>query len=166
MNDITIRKARRDEADKILHFIEELARYERMRKYVKATTEDIVKSIFDENRAEVIFICKDEMPIGMALYYYSFSTFLSKPTLFLEDFYIEKDHRGKGCGKKVLSWLATEAINNNCARFEWNCLEWNKPSMRFYEALGAKPLRGWVPYRLDGEELKRMSKEYDCNNVE
>ena len=159
MSDITIRKAKPDETDKILYFIQELANYERMKKYVKATAKDISESIFKEKRAEVIFVCVDDKPVGMALYYYAFSTFIAKPTLHLEDFFIEKEYRGFGYGKKVLAWLAKEALENRCARFEWNCLEWNKPSMRFYEALGAKPLRGWVPYRLDGEELKRLAKE-------
>lgn len=159
MSEITIRKAKQDETEKILYFIKELANYERMKKYVKATVEDINRSIFKEKRAEVIFVCVNNTPVGMALYYYAFSTFIAKPTLHLEDFYIEKDYRGLGYGKKVLSWLAKETLENNCARFEWNCLEWNKPSMRFYEALGATPLRGWVPYRLDGEELKRLAKE-------
>ncbi|MCF7925207.1 MAG: GNAT family N-acetyltransferase [Candidatus Izimaplasma sp.] len=159
MNDITIRKARETEVSKVLYFIEALAKYERMRKYVKATEEDILNNVFKEKRAEVIFLCRDDEPIGFAVYYYAFSTFLARPTLFLEDFYVEKDERANGFGHKVLSWLAKEALDNNCQRFEWNCLEWNKPSMRFYEALGAKPLRGWVPYRLDDKELQRLAEE-------
>ncbi len=159
MSNITIRKAKESEVSKVLYFIQALAKYERMRKYVKATEEDILNSVFKEDRAEVIFLCRDDEPIGFAVYYYAFSTFLARPTLHLEDFYVEKEERGKGFGHKVLSWLAKEALDNNCLRFEWNCLEWNKPSMRFYEALGAKPLRGWVPYRLDGKELEALAKE-------
>lgn len=159
MSEITITKAKREEADKIVYFIKELARYERMRKYVKATVEDIEKNIFDDKRAEVIFVRSDGEPIGFAVYFYSFSTFLAKPTLHLEDFYISEKDRGKGIGKKVLKFLAKTALENDCLRFEWTCLEWNKPSIRFYENLGAKPLRGWIPFRMDGKDLENFAKE-------
>ncbi|AIO18888.1 Acetyltransferase (GNAT) family protein [Candidatus Izimaplasma bacterium HR1] len=159
MSEITITRAKREEADKILYFVKELARYERMRKYVKASVEDIVKNIFDDERAEVIFVRRDGEPIGFAIYYYSFSTFLARPTLHLEDFFVEDKERGKGIGKKVLKYLARIALENDCLRFEWNCLEWNKPSIRFYENLGAKPLRGWIPFRMDGKDLEKFSKE-------
>lgn len=159
MSEITITKAKRDEADKVLFFIKELARYERMRKYVKATVEDIEKNIFDDGRAEVIFIKKDNEPIGFAIYFFSFSTFLARPTLHLEDFFMSDAERGKGYGKKVLKYLAQTALDNDCLRFEWTCLEWNKPSIRFYENLGAKPLRGWIPFRMDGKELVKFTKE-------
>lgn len=159
MNEITITQAKREESDKILEFINGLAKYERMKKYVKATVKDIEKNIFDDNRAEVIFIRKDNEPIGFAVYFYSFSTFLARPTLHLEDFFMNDKERGKGYGKKVLKHLAQTAIDNDCMRFEWTCLEWNKPSIRFYENLGAKPLRGWIPFRMEGKELKAFAKE-------
>ena len=159
MSEITITRAKREEADKILYFVKELARYERMRKYVKASVEDIEKNIFDDKRAEVIFVRKDDQPIGFAIYFYSFSTFLARPTLHLEDFFVEDKERGKGIGKQVLKYLARTAIENDCLRFEWNCLEWNKPSIRFYENLGAKPLRGWIPFRMDGKDLEKFAQE-------
>ena len=159
MSELTITKAKREEADKVLHFIQGLAKYERMRKYVKASVEEIQKNIFDEKRAEVIFVRRDGEPVGFAVYFYSFSTFLARPTLHLEDFFVEDRERGKGIGKMVLKHLARTAIENNCLRFEWNCLEWNKPSIRFYEKLGAKPLRGWIPFRMDGKELVNFAKE-------
>lgn len=159
MSEITITKAKREESDKILYFIKELARYERMRKYVKATVEDIERNIFDENRAEVIFVRKDNEPIGFAVYFYSFSTFLARPTLHLEDFFVSDKERGKGIGKQVLKYLAKAALDSGCLRFEWNCLEWNKPSIRFYENLGAQPLRGWIPFRMDGKELEKFAKD-------
>jgi GNAT superfamily N-acetyltransferase len=128
-------------------------------KYVKASVEDIEQNIFDMKRAEVIFIRKDEHPIGFAVYFYKFSTFLARPTLHLEDFFMIDEERGKGYGKMVLKYLAKTAIDNGCLRFEWDCLEWNKPSIRFYENLGAKPLRGWIPFRMDGDELIEFAKE-------
>jgi len=159
MSEITISKAKREEADKVLHFIKELARYERMRKYVKATVADIEKNIFDDKRANVIFVRRDGEPIGFAIYFYSFSTFVAKPTLHLEDFFVNDKDRGQGIGKRVLKFLAQKALDRGCSRFEWTCLEWNKPSMKFYEKLGAKPLRGWIPFRMDGNELIAFAKE-------
>lgn len=159
MSEITITKAKREEADKILFFIKGLARYERMRKYVKATVQEIEKNIFDDKRAEVIFVRRDNEPVGFAIYFYKFSTFLAKPTLHLEDFFVLDEERGKGLGKMVLKYLARTALENGCLRFEWTCLEWNKPSIRFYENLGAKPLRGWIPFRMDGDELVKFAKE-------
>ena len=159
MSEITITAAKREESEKVLFFIKELARYERMRKYVKASVEDIEKNIFDDDRANVIFIRRDNEPIGFAIYFYSFSTFLARPTLHLEDFFMLDSERGKGFGKKVLKYLARTALDNDCSRFEWTCLEWNKPSIKFYENLGAKPLRGWIPFRMDGKELVKFAKE-------
>ena len=159
MSEITISKAKREEAAKVLYFIKELARYERMRKYVKATVEDIEKNIFDDKRANVIFVRRDGEPIGFAIYFYSFSTFLARPTLHLEDFFVNDKDRGQGIGKKVLKFLANKAIERECLRFEWTCLEWNKPSIKFYENLGAKPLRGWIPFRMDGKDLIKFAKE-------
>lgn len=159
MNDITISKAKREESPIILEFIKGLAKYERMRKYVKASVEDIEKNIFDQNRAEVIFLRRGDTPIGFAVYFYKFSTFLARPTLHLEDFFVIDEERGRGYGKKVLQYLAKTAIENDCLRFEWDCLEWNKPSIRFYENLGAKPLRGWIPFRMEGKQLEDFAKE-------
>lgn len=159
MSEITITKAKREEADKILVFIQGLAKYERMRKYVKATVAEIEKNIFDDKRAEVIFVRRNGEPVGFAIYFYKFSTFLARPTLHLEDFFVIDEERGKGLGKMVLKYLAKTALENGCLRFEWTCLEWNKPSIRFYENLGAKPLRGWIPFRMDGDELVEFAKE-------
>ncbi len=159
MKNVTITKATREEAPLVLEFINGLARYERMKKYVTATVADIEKNIFDDNRAEVIFVRLKGQPVGFAVYFYSFSTFLARPTLHLEDFFINNKERGKGYGKLVLKYLAKTAIENGCLRFEWNCLEWNKPSIRFYEKLGAKPLHGWIPFRMDEQELIDFAKE-------
>ena len=158
MNDITISKANRDESPIILEFIKGLAKYERMRKYVKASVADIETNIFDQKRAEVIFLRRDDKPIGFAVYYYKFSTFLSRPTLHLEDFFVIDDERGRGYGKMVLKYLAKTALETGCLRFEWDCLEWNKPSIRFYENLGARPLRGWIPFRMEGKQLEEFAK--------
>lgn len=130
-----------------------------MKKYVTATVEDIEKNIFDDQRAEVLFVRLKDKPIGFAVYFYSFSTFLARPTLHLEDFFILNKERGKGYGKLVLKHLARKAIDDGCMRFEWTCLEWNKPSIRFYEKLGAKPLHGWIPFRMEDQDLINFAKE-------
>jgi GNAT superfamily N-acetyltransferase len=159
MKDITISKAKREEAPVILEFIKGLAKYERMRKFVKATVEDIEEHIFEQQHAEVIFLRRGDTPIGFAVYFYKFSTFLARPTLHLEDFFVIDEERGRGYGKHVLKYLAKTALENGCMRFEWDCLEWNKPSIRFYENLGAKPLRGWIPFRMEGKQLEEFAKE-------
>jgi GNAT superfamily N-acetyltransferase len=159
MGEVTITKARREEAPIILDFIMKLAKYERMAKEVKATVNDIEQHIFDQNHAEVIFLRRDDKPIGFAVYYFKFSTFLARPTLHLEDFYVIDSERGKGFGKMVLKYLAKTALERGCMRFEWDCLEWNKPSIRFYEKLGARALHGWIPYRMDGKQLEQFARE-------
>lgn len=159
MKNASITKAKREDAPLILEFINGLAKYERMKKYVKATVVDIEKNIFDDKRAEVIFVKLGKQAVGFAVYFYSFSTFLSRPTLHLEDFFIIDKERGKGYGKLVLKHLANTALENDCLRFEWSCLEWNTPATRFYEKLGAKPLHGWIAYRMDDEELINFAKE-------
>ncbi|MCF7926978.1 MAG: GNAT family N-acetyltransferase [Candidatus Izimaplasma sp.] len=159
MANIRIEKAKKHEAKDILKYIKGLAKYERMKKHVKATITEIEKHIFDKEHAHVIFLKEDDENIGFAVYYFTFSTFLARPTLYLEDFFVEDEHRGKGYGKMVLSYLANLALEEHCHRLEWNCLEWNKPSMKFYEKLGARPLRGWLPYRLDGDELQKLADE-------
>ena len=159
MKNITITKAKREEASLVLEFINELAKYERMRKLVTATVADVEKHIFDDKRAEVIFLRLKGKAIGFAVYFYSFSTFLSRPSLYLEDFFIIDKERGKGYGKLVLQYLAKTALENDCKRFEWSCLEWNKPSIRFYEKLGAKPLHGWIQFRMEDKELIDFAQE-------
>lgn len=159
MSKITIDHAKKEEAPIVLEFIRGLAKYERMLQYVNATVEDIEEHIFEKHHAQVIFLRSDQEPIGFAVYFFKFSTFLSRPTLHLEDFFVIDKERGKGYGKKVLKYLAKTAIEQNCARFEWDVLEWNKPSIRFYEKLGAYPLRGWIPFRMDGKELMEFAKE-------
>lgn len=159
MKDITIEKAQRSEAPKVLEFINQLADFERLRKNVKATVEDIEKNIFENNHADVVFLKLKGKPIGFAVYFYQFSTFLAKPTLYLEDLFIQEKYRRRGYGKTVLKYLAKTAIENDCGRFEWHCLEWNQTSIDFYENLGARPLHGWTNFRMDGKDLEKLAME-------
>jgi GNAT superfamily N-acetyltransferase len=159
---IRITKATKDDVKKVLTYIEELASYENLSKTLQVTEELLIEHVFEKERATVLFIFDDDVDeeIGFAIYYYTFSTFLGKSNLFLSDMYIKEEARGKGYGKQILAYLAMHALRRGCDRFEWNCLNWVKPSIAFYKNLGAKPLSDWVEFRLDGEELKQLANEF------
>ncbi|MDF5581127.1 GNAT family N-acetyltransferase, partial [Vibrio parahaemolyticus] len=144
----------------ILKFIKELADYEKMLDQVVATEEIIEDSIFNRNKAEVIFAVYNGEEVGFALYFYNFSTFLGKPGIYLEDLYVREEMRGKGIGKTLLAYLATIAIEEGCGRFEWWCLDWNKPSIDFYLKLGAIPMDEWTVYRMCDEKLVDLAKSF------
>ena len=157
--ELKIRLARRDEAPKILKFIKDFAKYEKMSKLVTLSEEDIVTNIFDKGYARVIFLVAEGREIGFAIYFYSFSTFIGKSVLYLEDLFIENGMRGKGYGKQALAYLAKTAIVKECVRFEWSCLRWNKPSIAIYEKMKATQMREWIKFRLDGKELKNLASK-------
>ncbi|MDY0277593.1 MAG: GNAT family N-acetyltransferase [Acholeplasma sp.] len=150
------REAKNSDVELILYFIRELAEYEKMSNQVYATKELINKWIFEEKKAEVIFIMEQNKEIGMALYFYNFSTFLGKPGLYIEDIFIMKEFRNKGYGKKTFKFLAQKAVETGCGRMEWVCLDWNQSSIDFYESLGARQLDEWKIFRLTEENLKNM----------
>ncbi|MBQ4833218.1 GNAT family N-acetyltransferase [Pseudoalteromonas sp. MMG010] len=160
MTQITIRKAQRDDAQLILHFITELAIYEKAEHEVLATIDTIKTSIFSDDSHVNALICEEQgEPIGMAIYFYNYSTWLAKPGLFLEDLYVSQAHRGKGAGKLLLKQLANIALDKGCGRFEWNCLDWNTPSREFYESIGAQSQDEWVGYRMSGQTLIDFAKK-------
>ena len=152
------RFATANDVDIILEFIKELAEYEKMSADVVADTELLRKWIFEENKAEVIFALEDEKEVGFALFFHNFSTFLGRSGLYLEDLFVKPQHRGKGYGKGLLKELARIAVERDCGRFEWVCLDWNKPSIDFYLSLGAEPLDEWTIYRMSGEKLIEFSE--------
>ena len=156
----TIRQARREDCPKILQFIQELAEYEKEPDAVEASVEILEESIFDKKQANVVFVEENGESIGFALYFFNFSTWRGKAGLYLEDLYVQPSHRGKGFGKLLLSYLVSQAVKHNCPRFEWIVLDWNKPSIDFYEAMGAKPLSEWTVYRLENEALQDLAKSY------
>ena len=147
-----------NDVDKILEFIKELAEYEKMSNDVVADTDLLRKWIFEENKAEVIFALEDEKEVGFALFFHNFSTFLGKSGLYLEDLFVKPQYRGKGYGKGLLKELARIAVERDCGRFEWVCLDWNKPSIDLYLSLGAEPQDEWTIYRLSGKALEDFSK--------
>lgn len=147
-----------NDVDKILEFIKELAEYEKMSDQVVADADLLRKWVFEEEKAEVIFALEDGNEVGFALFFHNFSTFLGKSGLYLEDLFVKPQYRGKGYGKGLLKELARIAVERDCGRFEWVCLDWNKPSIDLYLSLGAEPLEEWTIYRMSGKALQDFSK--------
>jgi GNAT superfamily N-acetyltransferase len=157
-NKFTIRTATKNDLSLILQFIKQLAEYEKLLHEVIATEEILRKSLFEQKMAEVVIGEEDGKPVGFALFFHNFSTFLGKPGIYLEDLYVKPEYRGKGYGKKLLSHLAKLAIERDCGRLDWSCLDWNEPSIKFYKSLGAVPMEDWTVFRLTGESLTKFGK--------
>ena len=158
MPNIKIREATVEDVPLIFHFIKQLAIYEKAEDAVVATEDDIKKSIFsDTSTAYALIALLDDKPVGFAVYFYNYSTWLGKNGLYLEDLFVLPEHRGAGIGKALLKQLAQIAVKNNCGRFEWSVLDWNQPAINFYQSIGAKPQDEWIIYRLAGDELKEFA---------
>ncbi len=153
MEEIRLRSAEEKDCGLILDFIRALADYEKMSAEVTATEAGLREWLFRKHAAEVLFACAGEREVGFALFFPSFSTFLGRGGLYLEDLFVLPEWRGKGYGKALLRRLAQLALERGCGRLEWACLDWNGPSIGFYRSLGAKPLEEWTTFRLTGEEL-------------
>ena len=159
MTDIKICKANTNDCALILNFIKGLAEYEKALAEVKTTEEDLRAALFCEHPKAFALVCwVDDEPAGFALYFFNYSTWTGKFGLFLEDLYISPEHRGSGAGKALLKHLAQLAIAQDCGRFEWNVLDWNEPSIKFYESFGAKAQNEWIGYRLAGDDLKAFAE--------
>lgn len=159
MSSINIRNAGIEDSGLILRYITELARYEKAEHEVKACEETIKASLFGPGSVTRALICEyNGEPIGFAVYFFNYSTWLAKQGLYLEDLYITPDYRGHGAGKALLRQLARIALDNNCGRFEWSVLDWNKPAIDFYESIGAEPQSEWVGYRLTGQALLDLAQ--------
>ncbi len=159
LDDLSLRFASIADVPLILDFIKELAEYEKMLHEVVVTEEILRESLFERNIAEVIIGEYKHVPIGFALFFHNFSTFLGKPGIYLEDLYIKPEMRGKGVGKIFLSFLAKLAIDRNCGRLEWWCLDWNEPSIKFYKQMGAVPMDEWTVYRVSDEALETLANK-------
>jgi GNAT superfamily N-acetyltransferase len=156
---LSIKKATVADAALILKFIKELAHYEKAENEVLATEADIKSSLFGQNTTTNAVICSiDNKPIGFAVYFFNYSTWLGKNGLYLEDLYVSPAHRNVGAGKALLKHLANIALAKNCGRFEWSVLDWNEPAIKFYQSLGAEPQNEWVSYRLSGQALESFAK--------
>jgi GNAT superfamily N-acetyltransferase len=151
---ISFREAKKEDISLILNYIKKLAIYEKMMDQVIATEDILFESIFNRKQANVYFILKHEKEIGFAVTYHQFSTFVGKSGLFLEDIFIDEEERHQGYGKLFFKYLMQVALDHDYERFEWNCLDWNQPSIDFYVSLGAKPLSDWTTYRLTTYNIK------------
>ena len=142
----------------VLQFIRDLAEYERLADAVVATEERVHAALFGERPvAEVRLALLEDSAVGFALFFHSFSTFLARPGLYLEDLYVRPEARGRGVGRALLAELARLAAERGCGRLEWSVLDWNAPAIAFYESLGAEPLTGWTVFRVHGAALDALA---------
>lgn len=156
---LTFRSAVREDVPTILGFIRELAEYEHLLSEVVATEELLNEWLFDKEKAEVLLVEEHGIPVGSALFFHNFSTFLGRAGIYLEDLYIQPQYRNKGYGKATLQKLAQITVERGCGRLEWSCLDWNRPSIDFYLSLGAVPMEEWTTYRLSGETLTALAEQ-------
>jgi len=159
MPKFTIRPAQPEETSLVLEFIKKLAAYEKCSDEVVADEATLYQSLFVEKAAEVVFAEEDGVVIGFALFFHNFSTFVGRKGLYLEDLFIIPEKRGLGYGKAILKYLADIAVERNCGRMEWICLDWNTPSLAFYRSIGAFPLDEWTVQRMTEERVKAFAKE-------
>ena len=157
-----IRSARVEDVPIILQLIRDLATYERAPDEVTATEDQLVEVLFCERPvAEVLLAFEGKLPVGFAVYFYNFSTWLGRPGLYLEDLFVKPEKRGKGYGRALLVELARIAHDRGCGRMEWAVLNWNEPAIKFYQALGAKPMDEWTVFRLTREEIAKLADAAD-----
>ncbi|MBP5547678.1 MAG: GNAT family N-acetyltransferase [Bacteroidales bacterium] len=153
-----IRQAQPGEEGLVLEFIKRLAEYEKCSSEVVADEATLHQSLFVERSAEVVFVEEDGVVIGFALFFHNFSTFVGRKGLYLEDLFIIPEKRGRGYGKALLKYLANLAVERNCGRMEWICLDWNKQALKVYRSIGAIPMEEWTVQRLDEESLKKFAQ--------
>jgi GNAT superfamily N-acetyltransferase len=157
--DFHIRAATEADVPLLFRLIRALADYEKLSHEVVATEPGIRDGLFGPRRsAEAILAHLGEEPVGFALYFQTFSTFLGRPGIYLEDLFVEERWRGRGFGKRLLAHLAAIAVERGCGRLEWSVLDWNEPALRFYRSLGAGPREGWTVYRLTGAPLAALAR--------
>ena len=156
--DFQIRSARVDDVPIILELIRDLATYERAPDDVTATEEQLIAVLFGERpAAEVLLAFEGTLPVGFAVYFFNFSTWLARPGLYLEDLFVKPEKRGKGYGRALLVELAKIARDRGCGRMEWAVLNWNEPAIKFYQTLDAKPMNEWTVFRLTRDEIARLA---------
>lgn len=155
-----IKQATINDAQTIVDLIKAIAEYEKLLDQVEATPEKIIAHLFSQKSyAECLIGFENNEPIGFALFFHNFSTFVSKPGIYLEDLFVKETHRGKGYGKKLLNEVIYIAKDRNCGRVDWSVLNWNKPAIDFYESLGAKSMNEWIIYRLDENTINKLSNK-------
>lgn len=157
MGDFSIRFAAREDIPTILEFIRALAAYEKMEDQVIADETLLETWIFEKRKAEVLLAFEGGTPVGFALFFHNFSTWLGRAGIYLEDLFVLPEYRGKGYGKLLLKRLARIAVQRGCGRLEWACLDWNEPSIAFYKSVGATALDEWTTYRVTGDALLALA---------
>ena len=164
MSQFLIKPARKEDCPIILDLIRGLAKYEKLEDQCVATVELLEKSLFSE-KPDCYYVIAweldelgDEIPVGFALYFFNYSTFLSRRGLYLEDLFVVPQFRGKGYGKRIMQFLAKTAVEKGCGRFEWSVLDWNQPAINFYQKIGAVVMPDWRICRMTGESLKSFAK--------
>ncbi len=156
---VRIAPATPDDVPLVLRFIKALAEYERLADTVVATEEGLRAALFGPiPQAEVLVAYADEAPVGFALFFHNFSTFMGRRGVYLEDLFVEPAFRGLGIGKALLARLAAIAVERGCPRLEWSVLDWNEPAIAFYRGLGAAPMDEWTVFRLTGDALERLAR--------
>jgi GNAT superfamily N-acetyltransferase len=156
---LKIRPATRKDASLIVEFIRALAEYERAPKSAVVTKRDILRDGFGRTpRFHVVIAEWERKPVGFALWFYNYSTWLGRPGLYLEDLFVYPEFRGKGIGKALLVHLAKLAVKQKCGRYQWQVLDWNTPSIKFYESLGAEVMKEWLGMRVQGKALKKLAR--------
>lgn len=158
-NALSIRLATIEDVPIILEFIRGLADYEKLSGEVTATEELLRESLFGARpAAEVVMGAVAGVPAGFAVFFTTFSTFLGRPGLYLEDLFVLPRFRGQGLGEAMLRHLSRIAAERGCGRFEWSVLDWNDPAIRFYRKVGARPLDEWTVFRLDRDGIRRLAE--------
>jgi len=156
----SIRRATPADVPRIHALLLELAEYERLAHEVRATAESLHEALFGRRpAAEAVVAEADGQTVGYALFFTTYSTFVGRPGIYLEDLYVQPPARGRGVGKQLLSYVANLAVERGCGRLEWAVLSWNRPSIEFYERLGARALSEWTVYRLTDADLKRLGDQ-------
>jgi len=157
---LTIRPATERDVPVILSLIRELAAYERLSEQCVATEDDIRRALFSSRPvAEAVIGESEGQPVGFALFFHTFSTFLGRAGLYLEDLYVRPAYRGRGFGRRLLAHLARLAVERGCGRLEWAVLDWNELAIKSYRRAGAVAMDDWTIYRLTGKDLERLAGE-------
>lgn len=157
MEHLTFRFAGEQDTELLLSFIRALAVYEKLEDKVEATPEVLRHWLFEEKKAEAVFALLGGREVGFMLFFYNFSTFLGCAGLYLEDLFVLPESRLRGVGRSMMQYLAGLARERGCGRLDWQCPDWNAPSIAFYRSLGARPVSGWTTYRLAGDELASLA---------
>ncbi|MDG6934525.1 MAG: GNAT family N-acetyltransferase [Nitrososphaerota archaeon] len=155
---IFIRRSKKEDSREFLGLVEALAKFEKLNPPDKSARRRLIRDIYIKKRLNLFVACVDQNLVGYALYYFSYSSFLAKPTLYLEDLFVLEGYRKLGVGRRLFARCVKEAANMKCGRMEWAVLTWNKNAVDFYENMGAKRLDEWRTYRLEEATIKSLTK--------